>query len=167
MTRVEVPEGNLSLNPHTYGIAQGEARKARQEGIKKKPPLFKTTLDKAQEEKTAETQETVATEKPLQELLDEVTQAGEALKEKPLLDRIVAYKEAVRRFMYYVVHHSFDIEEKTSGFNILKRKKYTLLKVIDTRLEQLAAGILSGQLSQIQILAQLDEIKGLLINLLE
>ncbi|MCX7655064.1 MAG: YaaR family protein [Treponemataceae bacterium] len=167
MTKVEVPEGSLSLNPHTYGIAQGEARKARQGEIKKKAPLFRTTLDKAQEEKTTEGREAIETERPLQELLDEVTQAGEALKEKPLLDRILAYKEAVRRFMQYVVRHSFDIENKTSGFNILKRKKYTLLKVIDTRLEQLAAGILSGQISQIQILAHLDEIKGLLINLLE
>jgi len=56
-------------------------------------------------------------------------------------------------------------EETTSGANIMKRKRFTLVKVIDEKLEALAASVLAAQKEQIAILAQIDEINGLLVNL--
>jgi len=105
-------------------------------------------------------------EKILERMLDDVHSAGDLLKEKPLPDNIVAYKGAVRAFLKFVVSRAYDVSERTSGGNILKRKKFTQVQVIDQKLEQLAAGILSGQKSQIALLGRIEEINGLLVDLM-
>lgn len=105
-------------------------------------------------------------EKILEHMLDDVHSAGDLLKEKPLPDNIVAYKAAVRSFVKFVVDRAYDVSERTSGGNILKRKKFTQVQVIDQKLEQLAAGILSGQKSQLALLERIEEINGLLVDLM-
>jgi len=105
-------------------------------------------------------------EKVLEALLDDVHSAGDVLKEKQLPDTIVAYKEAVRHFVRYIVSRTYDVSEKISGTNILKRKKFMQVQVIDEKLEQLAAGILSNQRSQMDLLGRIEEINGLLVDLM-
>ena len=101
----------------------------------------------------------------LEELLDGVFASGEQLKKAPTVDRIKEYRQKVKAFVKYAVERSISVEERTSGANILKRKRFTLVKVIDTRLEELAASVLSSQKEQLSILAQIDEINGLLVDL--
>lgn len=105
-------------------------------------------------------------EKILESLLDEVHSSGDLLKEKPLPDNIVAYKNAVRSFVRYVVDRTYTVTESTSGGNILKRKKFTQVQIIDQKLEQLAAGILSNQRDQLALLGKIEEINGLLVDLM-
>jgi len=101
----------------------------------------------------------------LEELLDGVFAAGDALKSVPTVDTIREYRQKVRAFVQYVVDHVIAVEQSTSGVNIMKRKRFTLLKVIDSRLEELAASVLAAQKEQLAILAQVDEINGLLVDL--
>ena len=49
----------------------------------------------------------------------------------------------------------------------MNRKKYTLVQVADRKLEELAVAILSGQAAQLDILARVEEINGLLVNMLQ
>lgn len=101
----------------------------------------------------------------LEELLDEVFSAGGELKSAPTLANIRTYRERVQAFIRHVVDHMLEVEERTSGGNVLRRKRYTLVKVIDGKLEALAASVLSAQREQLGILAQVDEINGLLVDL--
>jgi uncharacterized protein len=105
-------------------------------------------------------------EKVLEALLDDVHSAGDSLKEKPLPDTIAAYKTAVRHFVRYIVDRAYAVTESTSGGNILKRKKFTQVQIIDQRLEQMAAGILSNQRGQLSLLEKIEEINGLLVDLM-
>lgn len=101
----------------------------------------------------------------LDKLLDGVTELGDELKKNANLELIKAYKQAVRRFMRRVVRDSFKTEETVTGLGFKKRKKYTMIKVIDEKLEALANGILRHQSDQLEILRRLDEIRGLLVDL--
>ena len=101
----------------------------------------------------------------LEELLDEIHSLGERLAENPTLERVTAYKQAVREFMSFVVRNSLSVEEHESRANILNRKRYTLITVIDTKLEQLAAGVLLNQRGQLELLGRINEIQGLLVDL--
>jgi uncharacterized protein YaaR (DUF327 family) len=103
----------------------------------------------------------------LAELLDDVYGEGEKLKTSPTFDRIRSYKKSVKRFMDFIVHHSVKVEEKVSGANILKRKKFTLIELIDKKLEDLAAEVLRSQKDQVAILKRVDEINGLLVDLMQ
>jgi len=101
----------------------------------------------------------------LEELLDEVFTAGGTLKSAPTLEAIREYRERVQAFIRHVVDHMLEVEETTSGVNPARRKRYTLIRVIDGKLETLAASVLSAQREQLGILAQVDEINGMLVDL--
>jgi uncharacterized protein YaaR (DUF327 family) len=101
----------------------------------------------------------------LEELLDAVFEAGDQLRKSPTVESIKDYRHRVKAFVKYAVDHAIAVEENTSGVNILKRKRFTLVKVIDEKLEALAVTVLAAQKEQIAILAQIEEINGLLVNL--
>jgi uncharacterized protein len=98
-------------------------------------------------------------------LLDQVFGLGDDLKKDPSQANILAYREAVGRFVKYVVKYGYDTQETSSGTNILKRKKFLLVKVIDQKLDQLAASLLLNQRAQLDILSRVEEIYGLLVDL--
>ncbi len=169
MATVEIPEHITNIL--TSSVSTENRPKTKK--TKEKKPARGQSFEKVLKETEAEELWVEAPsfngegEEILQQLLDEVHEKGEELKEKPFTEQIRQYKAAVRNFLQYVIEKGFIIKEQTSGSNILKRKKYTLVQVIDKKLEQLAAGILSGQCTQLDILSRVDEIKGLLINLLQ
>jgi uncharacterized protein YaaR (DUF327 family) len=115
------------------------------------------------------------------ELLDEVHSAGDILVAKPFPDEIKRYKTAVRSFMSYILENGFSAEGEMGipdgqkpGFKGLRgspesrnRKAHTQIKVVDQKLEKLAADILGGQLKQLDLLHRVEEINGLLIDMLE
>jgi len=101
----------------------------------------------------------------LEELLDAVFAAGEKLKKGHSVEAVKSYRHQVKEFVKFAVEHSFAVEEKTSGANILRRKRFTIVKVIDEKLEALAVSVLSAQKDQLAILAQIDEINGMLVDL--
>lgn len=105
----------------------------------------------------------------LEDLLDEIHEAGEVLNESPTLENIKNYRQSVSDFMKYVVKNTLDTETAVgSSFNPLKKqKRYIIIKVINDNLENLAAGILQNQLDQLKILEKIDEINGLIVNLLK
>lgn len=106
-----------------------------------------------------------ATEAETAELLNAVFEAGDTLRRELTSERLEAYRNAVRAFLSAVVQRGLDVEELTSGANILRRKRYTLVRVVDSRLEELAAGMVSSQSNQLELLAKVDEINGLLVDL--
>ncbi|MDR1867145.1 MAG: DUF327 family protein [Treponema sp.] len=106
-------------------------------------------------------------EQAIQELLDEIHSSGDALKNRPFVEEIIQYKKAVRDFLHYVVKKAYRTERSVSGANLARRKRYTVVQIVDQKLEQLAAGILAGQTNQVQLLAKLEEIKGLLVDMLQ
>ena len=108
--------------------------------------------------------ENLSSEEAVGLLLEDVRAAGSALKDRPFPDEIIRYKKSVRAFMQYVVEHSFDVE---IAINRIKQRKSALVVVVDQKLEQLAAAILSGQSSQLTLLSRVEEINGLLVDMLK
>ena len=102
----------------------------------------------------------------LEELLDEVHETGEILVENQSLEIIKRYRRAVRSFLDYVVSNMLAVEEQTSGSNILRRKRFTQVKIIDGRLERLVAQVLQNQGKQLDLLEKIDEIRRLLVDLI-
>ncbi|GHV74904.1 hypothetical protein AGMMS49940_22060 [Spirochaetia bacterium] len=172
MDKVDIPSGNLPFfNPAAYTTARAEAQKPRDKGAVK--ALKKTPFSRLLEAHDAGAAEEAAalpdyppSEEILQGLLDDVHSAGDALKQRPLADEIRQYKRAVRHFLHYVVENGYTVKTESYLFNHEKRRKVQI-EVVDQKLEQLASGILSGQLGQVELLARLDEITGLLVDLMQ
>ena len=105
-------------------------------------------------------------EEALTELMDEVHSSGSDLIDRPFRDEIIRYKRAVRNFINYIVENGFEVESTQTKRRELKNlRPYVQIRIIDQKLEELAAAILSGQTNQLNRVAKLDEISGLLIDL--
>lgn len=98
--------------------------------------------------------------------LDEIHGLGQELLKRQSVETIRAYKEAVKRLLTAFLARGIKVEEQVSGRNILNQKKYTLIKIIDDKLEQLVLGLLQAQVKQIDLLSKLEEIQGLLVDVL-
>ncbi len=164
MAGVDFPEG---ITP--FGPSYVPRRKEDEKKVGKGKGLFRTILGKAVDE-AGESEASSGAEDfskaGLEALLDEVHETGDRLKGNPSVDLVQDYKKAVRDFVHYVVERSFSVEQKTSGRNILKRNAYFRVSVIDESLEKLAAEILRNQRDNLEILRRVDEINGMLVDLL-
>ncbi len=105
----------------------------------------------------------------LEELMDKVHETGERLKESPTLDNVKSYKLAVSGFLKFIVKNTLTSETRAgASFNPLKKqKRYTIIRVVDEKLERLAAGVLQNQSDKLFILAKIEEINGLIVDLLK
>jgi hypothetical protein len=163
---VDFPEGINPLGPFFVPRRKEEEKKAG-----KGKGLFRAVLGKAIDESKGSSESGAVgraefSQGALEELLDEVHAAGDKLKENPNVEFVQAYKKAVRDFVHYVVDRSFAVEQKTSGRSILKRNVYFRVSVIDDSLEKLAAEILRNQRDNLEILRRVDEINGMLVDLM-
>ena len=165
MASIEFPEG---INP--FGPSYVPRRKEEEKKVGKGRGAFRAALGEAVgEARFKEGASSAAGEfsqAQLEELLDGVHEAGDKLKENPSVDLVQAYKKAVRDFVHYVVERSYSVEEKSSGRNILKRNIYFRVSIIDESLERLGAEILRNQRDNLEILRRVDEINGMLVDLL-
>ena len=103
----------------------------------------------------------------LEEILDDLYQLGESLKGEQTISNLKKYRQSIKHFFKYIVNHGIEAE-KVAGIRnprTMEQKQYTLIRVVDSKLEKLAAHILSSQKNQIDILRGVDEIYGLLVNL--
>lgn len=104
----------------------------------------------------------------LEEILDGLYQLGESLKSDQTISNLKKYRESIKHFFKYVVNNGIEAE-KVAGIRnprTMEQKQYTLIRVVDCKLEKLAAYILSSQKNQLDILKGIDEVHGLLVNLI-
>jgi len=104
----------------------------------------------------------------VESLLDDVYESGEALTKDPVFGPLNGYKTTVRRFMKYIIENSLDAEEILGARNpkTMRQKKYFIIHVVDEKLESLAAHVLKNQIDQFEILRRIDEIHGILVDLI-
>lgn len=175
MDKVDLSSSSI-FNPSLLQNLKPEAKKARGKGEVRpvRRSLFADMLENSEPMRDlGPLKEVEPSEEALTELMDAVHSAGSDLKERPFQDEILRYKKAVRNFIHYVVENSYDLREVkgakkkaiVGGETRWSDKIYYQVQVVDKKLEELAAAILSDQLSLLQRVSKIDEITGLLVDL--
>lgn len=147
----------------------GRSRRKKDKSTKKlKGQSFASVVEQSAEEKAPlfDIEDQGEHRENLEELLDEVHQSGDMLADSQSLVNIKRYRQAVSAFLAYIVNNMLTVEEQTSGGNILRRKRFTQVKVIDDKLESLVQAVLRNQGKQLDVLERINEIRGLLIDLI-
>jgi uncharacterized protein YaaR (DUF327 family) len=184
MARVDGEVPSLYMNPAVYSqVKKEEPKKTKKTGYTGKTE-FSRVFDQIRGKTAGELgpiPDLPVSEETINLLMDEVRSAGDNLRGRPFPDEIVRYKRAVRNFMHFVVEHCYDLDHETGipkflkpGYKgprgtpeAMKQITYTKIEVIDKKLEDLAAMLLASQMTQLEITSRLEEIKGLLIDLLQ
>jgi len=172
------------MNPSAYSKVKDEKKPGSKLGIRRERTDFSRLFDDLRS-KTADElgpiHDLPVSEDTVNLLMDEVRSTGDALHSRPFPEEILRYKQAVRNFINYVVQNSYALEHEKGipkflrpGFSgqrgtpdAMSQKHYTKITVIDKKLEDLAAMLLSSQAKQLELTSRLEEIRGLLIDLLQ
>lgn len=109
-------------------------------------------------------------EKELQEkvaeLMGSITEQGKKLGKKTDIRDMKRYRELIKTFLNEVVYRS----HKFSRENYLDRRGrhrvYGIVRLIDENLDKLAEELLKDEKDNIAILNRIDEIRGLLLDIL-
>ncbi|WP_214722118.1 YaaR family protein [Exiguobacterium sp. s192] len=100
----------------------------------------------------------------LQQKLMLVEEHGQLLAESQTIEHLEAYKEKIKDFLKDALDQSQQVEEKR-GFNRRGRTKiYKVVEQVDAKLLQLTDNVISGESRRLEILDQIGEIKGMLVN---
>ena len=102
----------------------------------------------------------------LDEMLELINQTGRALVTGRGVAELKAYREAVREFLQESVRGSYQVKEERSWDHRGNHRKLRLVTEVNHRLEELTRIVMESQAPGIEILAKLDEIRGLLLDLL-
>jgi len=180
MAKVDGADTSFYMNPAAYSQVKDEK--------KSKSIRHEKTFSRIYEDIRGKTADDIgplrhlpASEDSVNLLMDEVRSTGDVLKSRPFPEEIMRYKQAVRNFINYVVQNTYSLEYEEGIPNFLKPgfkgrrgtreamkgKEYTKIQVIDKKLEDLAAMLISSQMRQIELVSRLEEIRGLLIDLLQ
>ena len=186
MAKVDITDiPSFYLNPHLHSQVENETKKTKGREVSRRGKtdfsrIYNDARDKATDELGPLRDLPVSTE-TVEFLMDEVRSTGDALQSRPFPEEIMRYKQAVRNFMHYVVKNSYALEHEVGirkylkpGFSgqkgtpdAMSQKQYTKIQVIDKKLEDLAAALVSSQMPQLGLAARLEEISGLLVDLLQ
>lgn len=102
----------------------------------------------------------------LAKLQDDVYSAGDALADTISPENILAYKKSIKAFVEYVLGSAYEVENIVTGsLNPARKKAWTIVKVINEKLDKLISELMYSQLKKIEVLKRIDEIKGLIVDL--
>lgn len=151
--RVEGPQGRFGDGVQKDKVG-GKKHAAASSGVH--PSSFVEELQSAVEEEIHEEQD-------LNKLVAEVDDCGRKLLEKPDTRRLQDYKESVKRFMLAAIRRAYRVKVvEGRGPN---PKIYIFVEKIELKLEDLAREVLSAHRQPLRMLAQLEELRGLLLDL--
>ena len=99
-------------------------------------------------------------------MLNEISSWGKKIAKHMDLKDMKHYRELIREFMNEIVNRS----HKFSRENFLDKKGrhrvYTMIKLVDKNLDELAAELIKDEKDHMAILSKIDEIRGILLDIL-
>lgn len=138
----------------------------------KSEPSSKTSFSKVLENRILHAEDKNMASSPLdmdklEDLLDNVHFLGEELVVEPSYANVKKYKEKIKEFLEHIVHHAVDLKsDKGQVRHDYRRSKYTIVEIVNQKLDKLAGSVLQNQSHQLKLLDSIGEIQGLLVDLI-
>lgn len=106
-------------------------------------------------------------EEELSSLMDDLFLQGEKLVKDPTLSNLRSYRNSISIFFKYVVKNGLGYENVEGRLNpkTFERKCYALISVVDGKMDSIAKSILGDQQKQLDLLQAVEEVNGLIVDL--
>ena len=102
----------------------------------------------------------------LENLMNDITSQGNKIKEHIDVRDMKKYRLLIKEFMNEIANHSHEFSRENFLDRRGRHRVYGLIKQIDTNLDEIANQLLVEEKDEISILNKVDEIRGLLLDLL-
>ncbi len=105
--------------------------------------------------------------KELQETLDDINDLGKRLMRSPNFELLEEYKTKIKYFLQEALKRIYKVDTKNSTEMLGRRQKvFVNVDKIDENLESLALKFIKNQEEAINVIKEIEEIKGLLYSIL-
>lgn len=99
-------------------------------------------------------------------LAGDIVEQGEKLSKKADIKEFERYRKLIKQFLDEVVSNGYSFS-KDSSFGARGRHRiFATVRTIDQKLEEMARAVISGQADQIELLHQIDDIRGLILDMM-
>ena len=121
------------------------------------PLLFRRTLTElSQEMYTAR----------LYELKEKIDEQGNYLSEKVDVREYDKYRKLIREFLDEVVSNAYAFSKEDAYAQRGRHRYLATVRIVDEKIAELGRAVMSEQADKIEILSSVDEIRGLLLDLM-
>ena len=101
----------------------------------------------------------------LDQLIEQIDKVGKKFARDANINNLKEYKSLIKAFLDTVINKMYRVKEKYGHRSWVKQKVFIIVEKINKKLELLTKFILEKENENINLLATLDEIRGLLIDL--
>lgn len=98
-------------------------------------------------------------------ILEQIDAQSRELKKSLTREGVKRYCQLVKGFMKEALEQSYEVDENTHWDRYGNRKDYVIVKRINESLEELMDDVVNQEKGQINFMAKLDAIRGLLVDL--
>lgn len=164
MARLGVIEQSLQAK----SVLQPQERKKAKSEKAGATGKFRALLETEQVQQAALQSEAPQQYDELQDFLQEIVEVGQRLQKAPTNQTLRHYRVLVQSFLKKVVNSLYELDESLGRLNIGtgQRKKYAIIRMVDGKLNELLNLVLGEQHQNLQVLARIEQINGLLVDLL-
>ena len=94
--------------------------------------------------------------------LNQVKDIGRDLANTRGYSHVIRYKQAIQKYLKSVVDYTYETDKKDSFWS---NNYFKTVRVVDEKLESLTKSVLENEKTNIDIISEIDQINGLLIDL--
>lgn len=104
--------------------------------------------------------------KHMSELADKITAQGQKLSLKADVRELQKYRELITEFLNETVSNSFQFSKENSFEARRRHRVFATVNRVNQKLEELAKDVLSGEKDNLEILHKVDDIRGLILDIM-
>lgn len=102
----------------------------------------------------------------LEGMISDITEQGDKIAKHMDIKDMKKYREMVKDFMNEVVSHSHKFSRENFLDKRGRHRVYGIVKLVDQNLDELAQELLKEEKSHLNILGRIDDIRGLLLDMI-
>lgn len=144
------PTGSKQLN------TGGSETLGRSSGVTAKQSAFVETLKESDNDRRRQA---------CDEILRQIDSLSAELKKAPTPSGVKKYRRLVASFIKEAMDKTYELNEETHWDRRGNRKSYITVRNINKALEELTDEVMKREKKQIDLVARLDEIRGMLLDL--
>lgn len=102
----------------------------------------------------------------LENIFGKITEQADKIGEKMYLKDILEYKKLVKEFLNVATQNSHQFQNQNFLDRRGRHRNYSIVKTVDRELDSLTKEFISGQIDHIGVLKKIDDIRGLLLDIM-
>ena len=99
-------------------------------------------------------------------MMEEITMQGKKLGKHMVVRDMKHYRALIKEFMNEIVSRSHEFKRENFLDKKGRHRVYGMIKLVDNKLDELAQELIKDEKDHLTILAKVDEIRGMLLDLL-